>query len=76
MEGLRRRRSGAGKLRNRTQHLPPMPERDTKVLEVLIGQIRQNISVDIIAAKRSFILPESEAAQPSPDIHAGHSDRP
>ena len=57
-------------------HLQAVPKRNAEVLEVLIGQLRQNISVDFIAAKRSFVLSEFEAAQPSPDIHAGHSNRP
>jgi hypothetical protein len=65
-----------GKFPDGAQHLQPVPKRNAEVLEVLIGQLWQNISVDFIAAKRSFILPESEAAQPSPDIHAGHSNRP
>jgi hypothetical protein len=34
------------KLRDRCQHLSPMPERDAKLFEVLIGQMREYRDID------------------------------
>jgi hypothetical protein len=45
LQGPRRTRFGNGcvvELGNCCQHLPPMPKRDTNVLEVLIGQMGQS----------------------------------
>ncbi len=68
---LSRDRRITGKLPDRAQHLQPVPERNTEVLEVLIGQLRQNVAVDFIVAECRFILAEAETSQPIPDIHGG-----
>ena len=38
------------------QHLPPMPERDTKLFEVLIGQVAKNGGVDVTLGKALRVL--------------------
>ncbi len=61
---LRRCRSDTGKLRNRTQHLPPMPERDTKLLEVVIGQVANNRGVNVALGKALRVLGHAERFYP------------
>ena len=46
-----------------------MPQRHAKLIEVALCQIGQDFSIDFALAKRGLILTETEAAQPSPDIH-------
>ena len=46
-----------------------MPQRHAKLIEVALCQIGQDFSIDLALAKRGLILTETEAAQPSPDIH-------
>jgi hypothetical protein len=53
-----------GKLRNRTQHLPPMPERDTKLFEVLIGQVAKDGGVDVALGKTLRVLGHAERFEP------------
>jgi hypothetical protein len=48
--------SGDGKLTDRPQDPQSVPKRDAKILEVLIGQLRQNISLDFTFAKSGLIL--------------------
>ena len=47
-----------------------MPERHAELLEINLGQLRQDIGVDFTRAKERFVLPEAETSQPIPDIHA------
>jgi len=47
-----------------------VPERNTEVLEVMIGQLRQNLAVDFILAKRDLVLTKPETSQPTPDVHS------
>jgi hypothetical protein len=55
----------AFEIRDRTQELPAMPERrDTNLFEILIGQVPQNIEVDIVLGKALGVLPESELFEP------------
>jgi hypothetical protein len=46
-----------------------MPERHTELLEIDLGQLRQDIGVDFIRAKKRLILSEAETSEPTPDIH-------
>ena len=46
-----------------------MPQRHAKLIEVALRQIRQNFGIDFALAKCGLILTETEAAQPSPDVH-------
>ena len=61
---LRRCRSVTGKLRNRTQHLPPMPERDAKLFEVLIGQVAKDGGIDVALGKALRVLGHAERFEP------------
>jgi hypothetical protein len=44
-------------------------ERYSKLLEVDLRQIRQDIGVDFTRAKERLILSEAETSKPTPDIH-------
>ena len=44
---------------------------DTKVLQVLGCQARQDSLVDFVLAERLLIPFEAQAPQPTPDIHDG-----
>jgi hypothetical protein len=46
-----------------------MPERNAEVLEVLLGELRQNIGVDFAVAEHGLALFEAEAPQPGPDVN-------
>jgi len=46
-----------------------VPERHTKLLEVDVRQLRQDIGVDFTRAKKRLVLSEAEISQPTPDIH-------
>ena len=61
---LRRCRSGTGKLRNRREHLPPMPERDAKLLEVLIGQMAKDREINVVLGKALRVLGHAERFEP------------
>ena len=50
-------RGSAGKLADGREHLPPMPERDADVLEVLIGQMTEDGNIDLILGKALRVLP-------------------
>ena len=55
---------GSDKLRNRPQHLPPMPERDTKLFKVLIGQVAKNGDIDVALGKALRVLGHAERFEP------------
>jgi len=46
-----------------------VPERHTKLFEVDVGQLRQDIGVDFTRAKERLVLSEAEIPEPIPDIH-------
>ena len=46
-----------------------MTERHTKLLEIDVGQVRQDIGVDFTRAKDRLVLSEPETSKPTPDIH-------
>jgi hypothetical protein len=55
----------AFKIGNRTQELSAMPERrDTNLFEILIGQVTQNIEINIILGKALSVLPEAKFFEP------------
>ena len=45
-----------------------MPERHAKLLEIYLGQLRQDIGVDLTRAKERLVLSEAKTSQPTPDI--------
>jgi hypothetical protein len=61
---------GIAEICNRLEDSLAGSERQAKLFEVGLGQIRQNIGLDFTVAKRAFILAEPEAAQPRPDVHS------
>ena len=70
---LRRCWNGSGKLRNRCQHLSPMPERDAELFEVLIGQMTEDGSVDVVFTKTQGVLGHAELLEPIRNLlHCEH----
>ena len=60
----------AGKFRDRLEQLARWPRATTpSSFEVVRRQLRQNLAVDFVLAKRGLVLPETEASQPIPDVH-------
>jgi len=55
---------GAGKLRNRAQHLAPMTERDAEVLEILVRQIAESADLKVVLNKALRVLGHAELFQP------------
>src|SRR6476646_1771532 len=54
-----------------------MPDNaDTKILQVLCRQTRQDRVVDLILAECRLILFEAKPPQPTSDVHGGASVRP
>ena len=45
---------------NRRQHLSPMPERDAKVLKVLVGQMSQYGGINVVLGKALGVLGHAE----------------
>ena len=50
------------------QPAPMADEGNAEVLEVVGGQIGQEIDVDLVVAERLLVALEPEAAQPIPDV--------
>jgi hypothetical protein len=46
-----------------------VPERHAKLLEIDVGQLREDVGVDFTRAKERLVLSEAETSQPTPDIH-------
>ena len=57
---LRRGRCSASKLRDSVQHLQAMLERDTQVLEMLVGQVGENGDVNVVLGKALGVLGHAE----------------
>jgi hypothetical protein len=55
--------------RDRPQTLA-MAQKHTKLLEIGIGQIGQDLCVDRVVAKRRSVLRQIQLLQPSNDVHA------
>jgi hypothetical protein len=53
-----------------------VPQWHTQLLKVGLGQLRENINVDLILAECRFILTEAKVSEPRTDINdralAGH----
>ena len=54
----------AGKLADRAQHLPPMTERDTQILEILIRQVGKNVDINVVLGKALGVLGHAELFEP------------
>ena len=46
-----------------------MAEHDPELFQIRLGQLRQNLKIDRVVAKRRFILRKAETAQPLRDVH-------
>ena len=46
-----------------------MSQRHAELIEIGVGQFRQNFRVDFALAKDRFILAEAEATEPIPHAH-------
>ena len=51
-------------LRDGLQHLQAMPERDTQVLEMLVGQVGENGDVNVVLGKALGVLGHAECFEP------------
>ena len=67
--GGRRRCLGGGQTGDGSEETLAVPERHTKLLEMNVGQLRQDIGVDFTRAKERLVLSETETSEPTPDIH-------
>jgi hypothetical protein len=47
------------------------PHRHAKLLKVTLGQLGEDIQVDFVLAEDCLVPCETEAPQPTPDIHVG-----
>jgi len=55
-------------VRDRRQHLAPIvDDGDADILQVLRRQLRQDLAIDLVLAKRGLVLSEAETSQPPPD---------
>ena len=45
-----------------------MPQRHADLFEVAIGQLAQNVGIDVVVSKQRFILLKTAASQPYRDI--------
>jgi hypothetical protein len=61
--------TAGGQTGDGSQKTLTVPERHTKLLEVNLRQLRQDIGVDITRAKERLILSEAEIPEPTPDIY-------
>jgi len=63
---------GTGKLGNRRQHFSPMPQRNAKLFEVLIGQMTEDRDIDVILGKTLGVLGHAELFEPARNLlHSG-----
>jgi hypothetical protein len=67
--GGRRRCLGGGQTGDGSEETLAVPERHTKLLEIDVRQLRQDIGVDFARAKERLVLSKAETSEPTPDIH-------
>ena len=66
-----RRRLVRGESGDRPHQPLAMPERHADLLEVGLGQVGQDVRVDLMLAEQRFVLSEADAVQPLGDVHLG-----
>jgi len=66
-----RRYLGGGQTGDGSEETLAAPERHTKLLEVDVHQLWQDIRVDATRAKERLVLSEPETFAPAPDIQVG-----
>ena len=63
-------------LRDGRQHLSPMAERHTKVLEVLVGEMPKDRYIDLVLCKTLRVLGHAECFEPTRKVlHCAHPRR-
>ena len=67
--GGRRQCLGGGQSGDGSEKPLAVPERHAELLEIDLGQLRQDIGVDFTRAKERLVLSETKTSQPIPDIH-------
>lgn len=55
---------------NRTQQLAAMTEQDAQLLEILICQIRNDVKINSVIAKRLRVLLQTDLVEPAVDVQA------
>ena len=58
-----------GEARDRLEQAFAVAHRHAEFFEVAVRQVGQNFGVDFVFAEQRLVLTETEAAQPSPNIH-------
>jgi len=57
---------------NRTEHLPPMPERNADLLEILIGKMAEDRDINVVISESLGVLSQAELRQPVRNrLHCG-----
>src|SRR5208337_2980782 len=73
LRGRRRRRiwgkARPGETGDRPHQPLAVPQRHADLLEVGLGQVGQNVRVDLMLAEQRFVLSEADAVQPLGDVH-------
>ena len=54
---------------DRLEETLAVPERDAELLEIRVGQISQDFSIDRVLAEKGEVLAKPERTQPSTDVH-------
>src|SRR5262249_39296800 len=67
--GGRRRCLGGGQTGDGFEETLAVPERHTKLLEVHVLQVRQDIGLDSARTKARLVLSEAKTSEPPPDLH-------
>jgi hypothetical protein len=67
--GRRGGRDGSAQRRNRSQEPFAVPHRDAELFEVGLGQLGQDLVVDLVLAEHRLVLFEAQCPQPGGDIH-------
>jgi hypothetical protein len=49
-----------------------MPQGNAQTLKVTFGQLRKNLSVNVVLAERCLILPQAEGSQPTRKVGRSH----
>src|SRR5262249_6569877 len=52
-------------LRDRCPNAAPVPNRKTKILEILLGQVRQDVDIDVVLLEDRSEAAESQCVQPA-----------
>ena len=63
-------RLSSGNLPNCLDDALSIAQRNPELLEIALGQIRENVAVDRILAEKRFIALQSQLSQPGVDCHA------